>query len=93
MCGIQRSGAMRILIVEDDRALDSFIKQAPAQEHYAVDAAGDAQQGRDLALAMEYDLIICALGLPTQRERCSQCDSREEAFCCRSGAHRTLTGG
>lgn len=55
---------MRILIVEDDRALSSFIKKGLEAEHQAVDAVEDGEQGLSLGLAIEYDLAILDLNLP-----------------------------
>ena len=55
---------MRILIVEDDTALASFIRKGLEAEHYAVDAATDGEQGRSMALEVDYDLLILDLNLP-----------------------------
>src|SRR5258708_12243936 len=55
---------MRILIVEDDSALASFIRKGLEAEHYAVDAATDGDQGRSMALEFDYDLLILDLNLP-----------------------------
>ena len=55
---------MRILIVEDDAALASFIRKGLEAEHYAVDAATDGDQGRSMALEFDYDLLILDLNLP-----------------------------
>lgn len=56
---------MRILIVEDDAALASFVCKGLEAEHYAVDVAGDGAQGRMMALEIDYDLVILDLGLPS----------------------------
>lgn len=55
---------MRILIVEDDAALASFICKGLEAEHYAVDTIGDGQQGREMALEFDYDLMVLDLNLP-----------------------------
>lgn len=55
---------MRILVVEDDTALASFIRKGLEAEHYAVDTTSDGEQGRSLALQFEYDLVILDLNLP-----------------------------
>jgi len=55
---------MRILIVEDDIALGSFIRKGLEAEHYAVDAAAEGEQGRSMALEFDYDLLILDLNLP-----------------------------
>lgn len=57
--------SMRILIVEDEPKVASFIRRALEEESYAVDVCPDGQQGRDLACAVNYDLIILDLMLPT----------------------------
>lgn len=55
---------MRILIVEDDTALASFIRKGLEAEHYAVDTAADGEQGRAMALEFDYDLVVLDLTLP-----------------------------
>ena len=55
---------MRILVVEDEAKVASFIRRALEEESYAVDACGDGAQGLDLARAGGYDLIILDLMLP-----------------------------
>jgi heavy metal response regulator len=55
---------MRILIVEDDAALASFIRKGLEAEHHAVDTIGDGQQGRAMAVEFDYDLMVLDLNLP-----------------------------
>jgi heavy metal response regulator len=55
---------MRILIVEDDAALASFIRKGLEAEHYAVDAATSGDQGCGMALEFDFDLLILDLNLP-----------------------------
>ncbi|MGK7889993.1 MAG: response regulator [Leptolyngbyaceae cyanobacterium] len=55
---------MRILLVEDDDVLRSLLIQRLRTEKYAVDAVSDGQQGKDYALAYQYDLIILDVMLP-----------------------------
>jgi DNA-binding response OmpR family regulator len=55
---------MRILVVEDDVALASFIQKGLTAEHHAVDAAHDGEQGGSMALGVDYDLVVLDLGLP-----------------------------
>jgi two-component system copper resistance phosphate regulon response regulator CusR len=55
---------MRILIVEDDAALGSFIRKGLEAEHYAVDCVTDGEQGRAMALEFDYDLLVLDLNLP-----------------------------
>ena len=55
---------MRILIVEDEPKVASFIRRALEEESYAVDVCPDGIQGRDMASEVNYDLIILDLLLP-----------------------------
>jgi two-component system copper resistance phosphate regulon response regulator CusR len=55
---------MRILIVEDDAALSSFIRKGLEAEHHAVDVANEGIQGRTMAIEFEYDLLVLDLNLP-----------------------------
>jgi DNA-binding response OmpR family regulator len=55
---------MRILVVEDDAPLASFLRKGLEAEHYAVDVAPDGEQARQMALESEYDLLILDLNLP-----------------------------
>ena len=56
---------MRILIVEDDVALSSFLRKGLEAEHHAVDTAQDGEQGRSMAIGIDYDLVVLDLNLPT----------------------------
>lgn len=55
---------MRILLVEDDKRVASFIKRGLQEEKYAVDVAPDGEEGLFLAQSQAYDLIILDLLLP-----------------------------
>lgn len=55
---------MRILIVEDDLNLARFIQKGLQEERYAVDVAGDGEEGFLLAGVNPYDLIILDIMLP-----------------------------
>lgn len=55
---------MRILIVEDEHKIANSIKQGLEQEKYTVDVAYDGEQGLDLALTEEYNVIILDRLLP-----------------------------
>jgi DNA-binding response OmpR family regulator len=55
---------MRILMVEDEKGVANFIKKGLSEEHYAVDLAVDGEEGRALAFANSYDLIILDIMLP-----------------------------
>jgi len=55
---------MRILLVEDDARVASFIRRGLREEHYTVDVARDGEQALFLAQTGEYDLMILDLLLP-----------------------------
>ncbi len=55
---------MRVLLVEDDQRVASFIRRGLTAERFIVDVAVDGQQGLDLAVSKEYDLLILDLMLP-----------------------------
>ncbi|WP_374656522.1 response regulator [Dongia sp.] len=55
---------MRILIVEDDLDIQRLLSAALAAAGYAVDAAGDGEDGYHLGATENYDAIILDLGLP-----------------------------
>jgi heavy metal response regulator len=55
---------MRILVVEDEDKVASFIRRALEEESYAVDVCADGTQCLDMALDKSYDLIILDLMLP-----------------------------
>jgi heavy metal response regulator len=55
---------MRILVVEDEKKVASFIKQGLEEEGYAVDWAADGREGLLLAQDGVHDLIILDLNLP-----------------------------
>ena len=55
---------MRILVVEDEPKVASFIRRALEEESYAVDAAENGNDGLDMAQGGSYDLVILDLMLP-----------------------------
>lgn len=55
---------MRILIIEDEKKVASFIKRGLEQESYAVDMAEDGIEGQHMAEVNEYDAIILDIMLP-----------------------------
>jgi heavy metal response regulator len=55
---------MRILLVEDEKKVASFIKKGLEEEFYTVDVAYDGKEGLRLAVTEEYDLIILDIMLP-----------------------------
>ena len=55
---------MRILVVEDEKKVASFIAKGLTEESYAVDVAYDGEEGVFMALENDYDLIVLDLMLP-----------------------------
>ena len=55
---------MRILLVEDEAKVSSFVARGLIAERFAVDVASDGQSGLELATTYAYDLIILDLMLP-----------------------------
>src|SRR6185369_7152951 len=56
---------MRILVVEDDRKVASFIRQGLEEEGHTVEAAADGDAALDLLLGADpYDLIVLDVMLP-----------------------------
>ncbi len=55
---------MRILLVEDDLKIASFIKKGLKEAGFAVDHAPDGEQGLDMALTEPYDAAIVDIMLP-----------------------------
>jgi DNA-binding response OmpR family regulator len=55
---------MRLLVVEDDVAIQGFLKRALSEAGYQVDTAQDAKTGELKALEGIHDALIIDLGLP-----------------------------
>jgi heavy metal response regulator len=55
---------MRILVVEDEKKVASFIKRGLEEENFAVDLAYDGEEGLFMAEANPYDLILMDIMLP-----------------------------
>ena len=55
---------MRILVIEDETKVGSFIRQALEEESAAVDLCSDGAQGLEWALSGSYDAIVLDLMLP-----------------------------
>jgi DNA-binding response OmpR family regulator len=55
---------MRLLVVEDDFAIQSFLKRALSEAGYQVDTASDGRTGELRALEGSHDAFIIDLGLP-----------------------------
>jgi heavy metal response regulator len=59
-----RMSPVRILIVEDEKKVASFIKKGLEEEGYAADVATDGEEGLALGLTRVHDLIILDIRLP-----------------------------
>ena len=57
---------MRLLFVEDEIDIQSFLKSSLDEAGYQVDVAPDGKTAVRLAIEGEYDILICDLGLPDQ---------------------------
>lgn len=55
---------MRILVVEDEKKLATFIKRALREDGHAVDLSHDGEEGSQLAIREDYDVIVLDLQLP-----------------------------
>ncbi|HEY3243334.1 MAG TPA: response regulator transcription factor [Phycisphaerae bacterium] len=55
---------MRILLVEDDLGVQTFVSRGLREESFAVDVAGDGEVGYERALQDAYDAVILDLMLP-----------------------------
>ena len=57
---------MKILVVEDEKKVSSFIKRGLEEEKYDVDTAYDGEEGLKMAIAGQYDAIVLDWMLPKQ---------------------------
>jgi DNA-binding response OmpR family regulator len=55
---------MRILVIEDEKKVASFIKHGLEEERYIVETASDGISGFDLALNNHFDVILLDVMLP-----------------------------
>ena len=55
---------MRILVIEDEPKVASFISRALQEESYAVDLCSDGVEGLELAKDIKYDVVILDLMIP-----------------------------
>jgi DNA-binding response OmpR family regulator len=61
---VRQTWHMRILLVEDEEKVASFVARGLKAERYAVDIVREGQSGSDMAAACHYDLILLDLMLP-----------------------------
>ncbi|WP_298270631.1 response regulator transcription factor [Geobacter sp.] len=55
---------MRILVVEDEKKVSSFIKRGLEEEKYEVDTAFNGEEGLKMSLDKGYDLVVLDVMLP-----------------------------
>lgn len=55
---------MRILVVEDEKKLASYIKKGLEENHFAIDVSHDGEEGLFMLNTNEYDLVILDILLP-----------------------------
>jgi two-component system OmpR family response regulator len=61
---MMKGAAMRVLVVEDDEALNSQIAEALREGGYVVDVAFDGEEGHFLGDTETYDAVVLDIGLP-----------------------------
>lgn len=73
---------MKILVVEDEPKVSSFIKKGLEEQSYDVDVAYDGYFGKKLAIENEYDLVILDVILPKQSgvEACREIRQQKPAI-------------
>ena len=55
---------MRILLIEDERKVASFVARALREKSYAVDIAESGEKGLEMAIGAPYDAILLDIRLP-----------------------------
>jgi DNA-binding response OmpR family regulator len=55
---------MRVLVVEDDKTLNTFTKTALTREGFAVDSAFTGKEGLELARSASYDIVLMDVMMP-----------------------------
>ena len=55
---------MKILIIDDERAIRNSLKEILMDEGYEADTAEDGAQGVDMALKEKYSVIFCDIKMP-----------------------------
>ena len=57
---------MKILVIDDERAIRNSLKEILADEGYDVDLAEDGAQGIDLLSKGHYDVVFCDIKMPVK---------------------------
>ena len=63
---MDESNTMRILLIEDDDKLASFIVRGLQEDGFTVDWIDDGEKGLDMSLAEDYDLLLVDIMLPSR---------------------------
>ncbi|MCE1188089.1 MAG: response regulator transcription factor [Ignavibacteria bacterium] len=71
---------MKLLVIEDEKKVASFIKKGLEEEYYTVDTAPNGKIGLEMALEGDYDLIILDYMLPFKDGLTVTRDLRSEKF-------------
>jgi DNA-binding response OmpR family regulator len=58
--------SVRILVVEDERALAAALQRGLRAEGFAVDTSADGLEGLELARRGQYDVVVLDVMLPGQ---------------------------
>jgi len=59
-----KGGAMRVLVVEDERKIAAYVKRGLEEQGYAVDSAYTGREALDWIDAVNFDLIVLDILLP-----------------------------
>jgi DNA-binding response OmpR family regulator len=62
--GTERDGAMRVLVVEDQKKIASFIGKGLEEQNMVVDVCHDGDEGYALATTQPYDAVVLDIMLP-----------------------------
>ena len=57
---------MRILVVEDEKKLAGFVQRALKEEGHAIEVCHDGEEGQQLALTGDHDVVLLDLNLPNR---------------------------
>lgn len=57
---------MKVLLIEDEPKLNSFIKKGLQENGYIVDSVGNGSEGLEVVSTNEYDLVVLDVMLPGQ---------------------------
>ncbi|HAR45696.1 MAG TPA: DNA-binding response regulator, partial [Nitrospiraceae bacterium] len=55
---------MKVLLIEDDAKIASFVKKGLKEQGFVVDACGDGDDGYAHATGQQYDVIVLDIMLP-----------------------------